>query len=493
MASDERFGPQLDALLAAAVALNAALRPGPRWGGDRRAAQHFLRLLGELSDEALVGLDRRVRSWSEWSGWGGGQHIGRGMASDDELIAHASAAACCFVNNGYLREAAARELQRDDRRSLRLLTIRATDWVPEVARAALDGVRLSDAPSFVDHLALLESLTGARSRAGELQNLIAEKLSDSAATERIAALTTAPDAKSRRAAWKWLAKLRPEAVSARLLEAARDTDAWIRAWAYRQVDDATEETKQGVVAVMLEDPIGAHRARGLRTAVAMGSVDEGRLQDALSDRSSGVRAVAQEALMQRDIDPRDSYLRSLAGDPPVGDIYGLGEVGARADAELIRPLLQHPLPTRRRALTACARLGAEDIIALAMRALDDTNGRVARDAARLLSSKSLLSHHLDEIEERAFGGSPARRRHAITVLRSSRWRWLLGIVSAYASDDPQLADFARNELADWLRSSASATFRPPPGYAERIEEWVPSLPAEAQRHIKFILQTATST
>ena len=86
--------------------------------------------------------------------------------------------------------------------------------------------------------------------------------------------------------------------------------------------------------------------------------------------------------------------------------------------------------------------GTEDIVALAIGGLDDTNGRVA---------------------------------------------------SAYVSDDPQLADFARNELVDWLRSSAAATFKPPPGYAERIEGWIPSLRTDAQRHIKFILQTATST
>jgi hypothetical protein len=135
MASDASYGPQLDALLSAAVDLDAALRPGPRWGGDRRAAQHFLRLLAELSDEALLSLDRRVRSWSEWSGWGEGTRIARGLTSDDEPIVHASAAACCFVNNGHLREAASRKLQREGQHSLRLLAIRATDWVPEVADA----------------------------------------------------------------------------------------------------------------------------------------------------------------------------------------------------------------------------------------------------------------------------------------------------------------------------------------------------------------------
>jgi hypothetical protein len=340
----------------------------------------------------------------------------------------------------------------------------------------------------------LETLTSARSRASALRDLVAEKLIDPAASDGVAALTRAQDAKSRRAAWEWLARLRPEVVGARLLEAAGDTDAWTRAWAYRHVDNAGDETRRGLAATMLRDPIGAHRARGLRIAFAMCSVDERRLHGALSDRASGVRAVAQQALMQRDIDPRDTYLRSFEGDPRVGDIYGLGEVGSHADRELIRPFLRHPLPTRRRAaLTACARLRAEGIVALAIAALDDSNGRVARNGAQLLSGESLLSNQLDEIEERVFGGTPASRRHAITVLRSSRWRWLLGIVSAYASDDPGLADFARNELADWLRSSARATFRPPSGYAARIEEWMPSLPTDAQRHIRFILRTAAST
>ncbi len=104
------------------------------------------------------------------------------------------------------------------------------------------------------------------------------------------------------------------------------------------------------------------RARAAGVTALRRAGRPGRAVEFLADRSAVVRACARYVVRRHGTDPLPWYRERCAG-PAVepGAVTGLAECGERADAELLWPLLAHPVPgVRARAVAGLRTLDVAD-------------------------------------------------------------------------------------------------------------------------------------
>lgn len=286
--------------------------------------------------------------------------------------------------DGRIREAALAHAEERPALSA-LIVIRCADWagpVRERARALLATV---PAHRLAAHAALILRI-GRRPRGGFAQELLTEALRADPATHAVALLDSS-DRATVRLAYR-VAVERGLLCATRLAQiAARHHDVVVQDLcaeaAVATLGEGTPDKFTEIVA-----PLLASRHPRVRSAGVTALRRTGRHPDAepyLTDRSALVRACARWVLRQGGTDPAPLY-RMLCVDPadrPAAAV-GLGECGTRADADLIRPLLAHPVPGVR----ACAVAGlraleaarVDDIRPL----LEDPSAAVVRQATAAL-------------------------------------------------------------------------------------------------------------
>lgn len=492
---DQRLAAALDA----ATRLDSALDDGTGRRGPRRkrsrseveeAAAEFLARLDDLDDRDLVSLDRRVRSWSEYLHWGHGRHLARGFVADHPSTVQSSAAAASFAVDGFKREQACRALGGFIPWSLRLLVIRTTDWVEQVRAAALETVARASAADLAAHIGLVERLARDRLRNADLERLVESLRNSDAGVAALADVRGAPDPLARRTAWQLLMRWSPAPTRTDLAEAARDPDPWLRHWALREAEAAGRVQALQVANRLRSDRIGRLRARALSTQISLGAVDRATLLAALSDPSMAVRSLAQFHLRE-DADLADYYRVRLSGEPQAADILGLGEVGSSCDAEIVSAWLTDLRPRyRRAALAAYARLAKTEALAAAAELVNDPSPRVAAAATRLLATSTLPETLIVQSETLAATGPASARRRAVVVLRRYPWRWLLATLHCLDEPDGETSAFVREELALWLRRSATVTIAPPAHVAEEIAGRLTTVEPASAESIRFALRTS---
>ena len=485
-------------LLDSVTRLNEELTPR-RFGMRRRdvpaVAAEVLQRLSALSDSDLLSLDKRVRSWSEYLHWGHGANLPRGFVAGDLETVRAAASSAAFARSGFIREQACRCLAGFLPWSTALLLIRTSDWVPQVRAVALEALAPTEPNDLVAHLALVGHLTRDRSRADELRTLVEGRLrTDAGSLALSAARRSHPDVMARRTAWTLSLAWSPEAVRAELTEAARAPDPWLRWWASGQARAPEVEggVRREVAAVLLEDRVGRLRAQGLQLVIDAGDAETGDLMTALSDRSASVRSVAQAYLKRAGTDTAERYRTRLTSSPRIGDIYGLGETGSEADADLIAPWLESSdARLRRAALIATVALLDQRAVRTAMDMLHDQSPRVAGTAMRLISRRRVPDDLVEALERQAVNSAFQDRRRAVVLLRPFAWRWLLAVLRNLPAADSDMAHFLDTELAEWLKRSARISIGPPSPQATEIRERLSAVDTASARVIEFVLRTST--
>jgi len=467
----------------------------PDRGQIELAGVEVLERLDQLTDEDVLSLDRRVRSWSEYiHHWGTG-NLSRGFVADQATTAQAATAAASFAVSGYTRERACSVLGSFLPWSFRLLAIRTSDWVPQVRAAALDSLKEVGPDEIASHLGLVSHLTTDRSRGAAFSELVDHALHSDAGLIELDRARRLMDVRSRRAAWTLLMKWQPDETLAKLADAARDSDVWLRQWALRHahetgVDDAV---RLDLVSALRADPVGRLRAAAVALGIELGAIDDPALSAALSDSSSAMRSLVQRRLRAAGVDVASTYRARLERQPAIGDLLGLGETGQRDDAGRLSPWLQDPRPGyRRAALLASVTLLRDEAIHTAAELLSDPSPRVARTATRLLTRFRLPNDLIAQLEEQAnHGGSAAIKRRAVLLLRPYSWRWLLAILRSLDGADDETATFLKAELADWHRRSARITTGPPKTSADEIQARLGAVSDASARSIAFVLRTST--
>ncbi|MFE4720614.1 hypothetical protein ACFRLW_30190 [Streptomyces sp. NPDC056728] len=340
---------------------------------------------------------------------------------------------------------------------LPLIVIRCTDWgspVRETARQLLREVL--DVDSALD-LAPLILRVGRRDRGAFGVETLGEVLRR-ATHGQFTALFTSPDRIVRRFGYRL-------AVEGRLLRpaelaraAAQDKDNLVQDLCATAALTALRD--DGAYDDVLPPLLTAANPR-TRSAGVTALRQAGRPEEAeafLSDRSALVRACARYVVRQNGGDPAAWYReRCTALDDPdlqPGAVIGLAECGARADAELLRPLLAHPAAgVRARAVAGLRVLDCADMEQLRP-LLDDRAPSVVRETAVTLlpSAKELPA---DWLLERT--GSARERYIRVAAFRLLDARG--GVVALRAAvgllDDPdvKLRTWAGQSVQRWHPSA----------------------------------------
>ncbi|MFC0842623.1 HEAT repeat domain-containing protein [Streptomyces noboritoensis] len=301
--------------------------------------------------------------------------------------------------DGRIREAALGHAEERPALSA-LVVIRCADWagpVRERARALLATV---PAHRLAAHAPLILRI-GRRPRGAFAQELLTEALRTGPATHAMALLDSS-DKATRRLAYR-VAVERGLLSPTRLAQtAARHHDVVVQGLcAEAAVATLGEGTSDNFTEIVV--PLLASRQPRVRSAGVTALRRTGRHLEAepyLTDRSALVRACARWVLRQGGTDPAPLY-RALCVDPAErpAAAAGLGECGTREDADLLRPLLAHPVPGVR----ACAVAGlraleavrADDVRPL----LEDSSAAVVRQATAALLpwADHLPPQHLREL------------------------------------------------------------------------------------------------
>lgn len=350
--------------------------------------------------------------------------------------------------SGYVRAAALGE----ERAPLELIAIRTTDWVGPVRERArqLLGQALAADPAGTLHTLTPLALRLERRDQGAwlLERLTGLTADDDTA---VAALLDSADLPTRRFA----ARLTLDAGLFGVRELARRaaaetdpvasrlwTDAALTAMAAGDADDEAVDTLLAGHQPMV-------RAAGVTALRRAGRSDEAARH--LPDRSSLVRACARWLVSQAGADPYAHCLALVTDRERLSPyaVTGFAECAKRADALLLRTLLDHPVGSVRAAAVAgLRRLDDATDDALLLPLLDDPSASVTREASLSLlqvAGRLDLGHLTDRLAPER---PPHVRRAAFRLLRGRG-----GIHELRASVD------LLEDPGPGLRTAARATVR----------------------------------
>ncbi|MFE1309804.1 hypothetical protein [Streptomyces sp. NPDC058755] len=373
------------------------------WAAGRLAEGSVLRDVIDTSDpSAWLWLDEQVRAdeWyfppygvPAWEETAGGRSLTAALRADVPLTEGQLALALCH-RDGRIRH---RALGRVSGRPalLPLVAVRCADWaqpVRELARKRLVEALDAEAEAAARLAPLVRRLAD-RHRGDFALGLLGEVLRR-APGEQLAPLFASPDRPVRRFAYG-LAVEEGRLSPAELARAAAgDDDAVVQSLCAEAALAAVgEEDTEEVLGALLGARSPRARSAGV-TALRRLERPE-RAVGFLVDRSALVRACARYVVRQYGTDPLPWYRDRCAdpGDPalPPGAAIGLAECGTRADAALLWPLLDHPVPgVRARAVAGLRTLDVTDLPRMRRRLDDPAPGVVGEATLALLPSAGLL-------------------------------------------------------------------------------------------------------
>lgn len=308
------------------------------------------------------------------------------------------------AGDGRVREAALRRVAAYPV-LLPLVVIRCADWAAPVREKARGLVREALPRLGAGELAALAPVllrVGRRDRGVFGVGLLREVVSGAAGRARLLSLLGHGDTGVRRFAHRIAVDEHVLSAAELARTAALDSDVVVQNLcadaALAGVHEGEERAYERVVSPLLGARSPRVRSAGVTALRRAGRAREARSY--LVDRSALVRACARYVLKQAGVDPLPLYREWCAepGDPalPPGAAVGLGECGARADAELLLPLLGHPVSAVR--ARAVAGLRVLDVAATERLRplLDDPSPAVAREvcAALLPSARQLPAEWL---------------------------------------------------------------------------------------------------
>ncbi|MGW2699354.1 hypothetical protein [Streptomyces sp. NPDC001340] len=377
------------------------MREGTRAAG-RLAEGSVLRDVIDTSDpSAWLWLDEQVRADEWFSSYGvpareetaGGRSLMAALRADGPLTEGQLAPALCHRDGRIRLRALGRVAGLVA--LLPLVAVRCADWaqpVRELARKRLVEALDADAEA-ATRLAPLVRRLADRHRGDFALGLLGDVLRR-APGERLAPLFASPDRPVRRFAYGLAVEERRLSPAELARAAARDDDAVVQSLC---AEAALAAVGEGDTEEVLGALLGARspRARSAGVTALRRLERPERAMGFLADRSALVRACARYVVRQYGTDPLPWYRERCAdpGDPALapGAAIGLAECGIRADAALLWPLLDHPVPgVRARAVTGLRTLDVTDLPRM-RRLLDDpAPGVVSEATLALLPSAGLL-------------------------------------------------------------------------------------------------------
>lgn len=408
--------------------------------------------------------------------------------------------------NGFVREIALRELGRSTGGvEIPYLTIRANDWVGEVAEiaAGLLAARLVPSNRAVVVAALPFIVRMFDQRRQDHRHL-AEAFITVLGSDDLRDVLQAIRTGERRVARRIYELLLDRAPSRQIIDAAiSDVDPVVRRLVIRRLPSVGDANLQTGLLVTLA--VG-DRSPGVRkdALALLAERDANRvrsiLRGALLDRSARVRSLARflAAKLDPSIDVRALYLEQLdatSDRSSAAAIDGLGEVGTRDDADRLVPLLTvERSRIRRAALRALAQCDRDRALPAAMSALEDPSGSVRTAAGAIVRAER---HRVDfaTLHGRWRQGSDPNVRLGMLVLlaHAPKWDAVVYLLDALVTDSSEaMHRHAARLLNDWIAAFNRSQLQPSREHLQRIRAVLAaptaSLDPQAATFLRFVVE-----
>ncbi len=423
------------------------------------------RLVRAATPSALVWLDQRARTLSEWrrEGWAWSRDVTPERARSLPANPASAAGIASMHNVGYVREAAVEVLSAsDDPLAVAFLLIRANDWVAPVRTAAARGIQAhlsrGGAARFVPYLELVDRLR--RAGRNNLRPLAEAILGALAAPEAASALRAGCASESRpvrRRCFELAFSARTFDLRALVSAGLEDADTVVRVLTAKGAAQALEWVDlEPFIDQLLASTTPAARSSALEAIWKQRGSESRAIQERYAlDPHPHVRGTARWFLKTiPGFDGRALYreaVGSVSGERElIGAVEGLGEIGSPEDAELVLPLVRHPhARVRTAAVHALGSIGSKEHREAIVAALSDPSARVCRAARRVL----LRGAPVDPVRL-AFAALRSRYTHerrAAVELAGAHDHWVAGVLllRIAATSDAETAARASAALATW--------------------------------------------
>ncbi|MCW3062464.1 MAG: hypothetical protein JWQ02_4285, partial [Capsulimonas sp.] len=365
--------------------------------------------------------------------------------------------------NGFVREAAARELsQIDSGDELAFLLWRMTDWVAPVRELAVAAVRarLDDARyclAFAKALPLVRRLEEVRRNdLSDLTAAIHGVLVEENEQTSLVAMLDSERTVVRREACRVLNEVIPAPTMHVVKFISRDKDMIVRQWALRWepiLRTAAPTEAAALRRQFLLDSAPRLRTDALRAEVEINGANAAvDLWKSVTDSSGSVRLCGRYHLrqLQGDADFAARYREFLQRDKNAreGIIAGLGETGTPADFDLLFPYLNGSSRLAQTTLKSLFKLDSERARPVVLRSLIDDRPGMSRMASKLLNRQvfDYESGLLRELWEHRPKEKAAASLAAAT-LRLSPWLALDVLLFAIGNDSADAV--VLDALAQW--------------------------------------------
>jgi HEAT repeat protein len=439
--------------------------------GDRKSilasAKAIHRLLQQLKPADFVCFDELVRqSYSDWrvrrEPWYSMKPTDVAhLARMGEMAVSLLGIASCHTN-GYVREAAVRELGKTDTGAeLPFLFIRANDWVPEIRSSARKLLLNRIRSDYISHLTVWLPLA-----------LRLNKLSrddHSAIVEAVRRLLSSPEAREalyegfesqdqfvRRFSFELaLNSNEPELLSA-LQHASVASDPQVRKMAVHKLPAVLPSAKELLIRARNDSCMAVRREALQIFAEKYPDEADQEFQSALLDTNIAVREQAQFYFKKKGVlDLRSYYSNRLktSNDRQLcAAIAGLGEAGLQQDSQIVECFLRgESVRVRAAALHATAKLNPDAHVNDFVLALNDQSAKVTREAVLALSKRSNFvgGQRLWDLYDRC--PYPHGKRGALFLLtRINKWDSIAFLIQTLADQNDYFVSLSQKYIVRWF-------------------------------------------
>lgn len=421
-------------------------------------------IVSGLSPLNLATLDHHMREWCThaWYVRHNWQYL---QPADIATLAKSKFAStlvglASFHQNGYIREAAVRELaSQHTGAELPFLLIRLNDWVPQVRELAANAVRDRIEPAYASHFLATISLVLRLRVWGRVDKQFLDDICDllrrPECKDLLLSGMTSKDRHIRKLSFQLAAESDSSTRASIIGTLLTARDAFARSWAVRHfLTEVPPDDLPGIIQPLLTDRYLPIRRDALwQLATKRPDLAAEPLQAALLDDDSFMRDIARQFPQIANIpDLRVFYIEAIGR---VQDrqlpaaICGLGETGQAGDAnQVILFLGSQVTKLRRAAVNALGRLDGSGHLGTLIQCLSDETPGISKEALKaLLPMARQIS--LEQLEERLTSKMAFHvRRNTLTlVVHSGKWRKLPGLLNACADNDARIVGLARKRAA----------------------------------------------
>ena len=405
---------------------------------------------------------------------------------------------------GRVREAAIRRAATcADGGELAFLLLRTNDWVAPVREAALTALRvrltIEHASDLVAALPMLDAMAGwGRLGSSGIRDQIESLLRDPRAVPALRAVCASSDPAVRRGAYRRLlaAGHTGDAEHDIVVAALRDPDPAIRHGLMRWLLGAPPEVFTAFADRLMRDRSGTVRFGAVQRLLELGASP--RWDELLLDRHAGVRALAQDRVLDADRDPAAEYRAATSSSRPTRlglALVGLGETGGPGDEPLVRGFLRDRHPTvRASALRALASFKVDDIVSLSLEALCDESSNVNRTARDLLVERRATVRAEDVWAAFPRAHDDRGRIAALAVLSQlDYWEAFPSLLRAWVDSDGPVKERAALHLTEHLARRNRVFAVPSPAIADQLRELVanPQFGDQFRRELLGMVESRT--